>query len=111
MRNSETIIELGAEGASIRLCGNRTERGWIFFRRLNDWTPDLIEEEHIRNSSLPVDSWQATLGLLDQYPWHRLVPLVIHPEFKDRILVAVKQRLREDAENSEQDFERWLNCL
>ena len=34
------------------------------------------------------------MDLLDQYPWHRFHPMVVHPEFQQRVWEAV-QRKRE----------------
>jgi hypothetical protein len=36
---------------------------------------------------------------LDSYPWHRLYPLQVHPDFREAVFDAVKVRYG-DAENS-----------
>src|SRR6266478_4551080 len=107
MNEFEVIIELGAEGGSLALHGIRTEQGWLFSRHLVDWTPELINEGRIQGKSTCVDSWDAALCLLDQYPWYKLSPIVIHPDFKDRIWVAVQQRLHDDGEISKSKLKRW----
>jgi hypothetical protein len=103
MDGSEVIIELGAEGGSITLYGNRAKQGWIFIREVVDWTPELIDEERIQHRSVAVDSWEAALHLLDQYHWHKLSPTVVHADFRQPIWVAVQQRLR----SSKFDLNRW----
>jgi hypothetical protein len=78
---SEVIVEVGGEGGSITLYGVRTERGWCFSRESIDWTPELLDEERVHKRSSVVDNWEAALDLLDRYPWPKLVPIAVHPEF------------------------------
>jgi hypothetical protein len=103
MDGSEAIIELGAEGGSVTLYGSRAKRGWIFIREVVDWTPELIDQERIQHQSDTVDSWEAVLDLLDQYHWHKLSPILVHPDFRQPIWVAVQQRLH----SSKSDLNRW----
>jgi hypothetical protein len=110
MNKSELVIELGAEGGSIRIYGVRTKWGWLFSRRVDDWTSELIGEDWITTNSGVVDSWEAVLGLLDQYPWHRFAPTSIHPEFEEQILNAVQQRLQGN-QDAELMLQRWRNRL
>jgi hypothetical protein len=107
MNSSEVIIKLGAKGGSVTLYGTRAERGWHFIREVDDCTPGLIDEERIKHQSAVADSWEAALGLLDKYPWYRLHPIVIHPDFRERILLAVQQRLQDNLENPSLELERW----
>ena len=55
MSESEVIIELGAEGGSITLFGVRSPRGWLYSRSVDDWTPELIDEERIEHDSNVVE--------------------------------------------------------
>jgi hypothetical protein len=73
MLEKEVIVEFGAEGGSMTLFGVRSPRGWLYSRSVDDWTPELIDEERIEHDSNVVDSWEAALGLLDRYPWQRMV--------------------------------------
>jgi hypothetical protein len=102
----EVIIEVGAEGGSIALYGFRTERGWVFTRETLDQTPELIDEDWIKSNSARVDSWEAAVKLLDQYPWCKLYPVTIHPEFRQQIWSAVQERLRNDGGFGHQ-LTRW----
>jgi hypothetical protein len=106
MNKSEVILELGAEGGSITLYGMQTERGWVFSRNVIDWTPELVGEERVQHKSPVVDSWAAAVALLDQYPWQRLSPLMVHPEFSERIWSAVRERLEKD-QASGSYLNRW----
>jgi hypothetical protein len=107
MNESEVIIELGAEGGSIALYGIRTQGGWLFSRKVIDWTPELIDEEPMRRKSAIVDSWEAALELLDQYPWFKLYPTFIHPDFRQKVWSAVQERLHNNSETLELEFKRW----
>lgn len=103
----EVIIKLGAEGGSLALYGFRTELGWSFSRELVDWTPELIDEEWIQHKSAVVDSWKAALKLLDQYSWCRLSLIRIHPEFRQKIWVAVQERLQSATDIPERKLKKW----
>jgi aerobic carbon-monoxide dehydrogenase large subunit len=102
--NIEIILELGAEGGSIALYGLRTERGWSFRRELIDSTSELIDEPRLENASDVVDSWEAALELLDQYPWPMLYPISIHPEFRQKIWAALQNRAHKASRPA---FNRW----
>jgi Molybdopterin-binding domain of aldehyde dehydrogenase len=102
--NIEIILELGAEGGSIALYGLRTERGWSFRRELIDSTSELIDEPRLENASDVVDSWEAALELLDQYPWPMLYPISIHPEFRQKIWASLQNRAHKASRPA---FNRW----
>lgn len=95
-----TILELGAEGGSLTLFGNREAAGqWKFWTQTDENTMgDLLDEEDIRGlGSLvgkhgPVSSLPEALALLDKYQWYRLAPLQIHPEFRSAIQSEVQGR-------------------
>jgi hypothetical protein len=107
MNKSEVIVKIGAEGGSITLHGIRTKRCWVFSREVIDQTPELIDEEWIQHNSTVVDNWEAALNLLDQYPWFRLYPICIHPEFRRKLWLAVQERLQNDTERSKFMLRRW----
>ena len=102
MPDKEVIVEIGAEGGSISLFGVRSPRGWLYSRSLGE----LIDEERSQHDSNVVDSWEAALGLLDQYPWHMLYPLHVHPEFRRQIFAAV-QKLFESSDVPMGRMEKW----
>jgi len=105
----EVILELLAEGGSVRLLGTRVANGWRFRRFVGDWTPALIDEEAIQHESDWVASWEAALVLLDAYPWHKLSPRVVHPEFREQVWAAVQRKFERDRSDSYRDraLGRW----
>ena len=44
------------------------------------------------NTSESVTSLPEALALLDKYPWFRLIPFQVHPEFQVAILREVQER-------------------
>ena len=106
MPDKKVIVEIGADGGSITLFGVNSPRGWLYSRSVGDWTPELIDEERIQHDSNVVDSWEAALGLLDQYPWHRLSPQRVHPEFRRQVLAAVQKRF-ESSDDPMGRMEDW----
>ena len=103
----EVIVEVGTEGGSITLLGTHSQGGWVYSMSVDDWSPELIGEERIQHDSNVVDSWEAALKLLDQYPWFKLHPISIHAEFRQQIWCAVQERMQKNTEGSEGPLERW----
>jgi hypothetical protein len=94
----EIIVEVLAEGGTLTLVGIKAANGWRF-RLVRDESTlaDLLSEEdrqgiEFRSESEWVDSWEAALDLLDNYPWHRLHALQVHPDFSREIWAAVQDR-------------------
>jgi len=108
MYKSKVIVKVGVELGSIALHGMQAERDWKFWREVNDQTPDLLDEEPIHTKSATVDTWAAALELLDKYPWATFYPVFVDPDFKQEILDAVKERLKDDSETSQSEsLKRW----
>jgi len=110
----EVIVEIGGEGGSIALLGVRDTAGGWHFRldrdesTLADFLPDDLDPASLRGRTGWVASWEEALGLLDRYPWHRLYPLGLHPEFRDRIFAAVAERAaKEDRETAMHIARAW----
>jgi hypothetical protein len=109
MNKREVIVELLAEGGSIALTGVRHDHGWTFSRSIDESTAyDLIGEEPVFKKSAEVDSWEGALRLLDKYPWQTFHPSSVHPEFRERIWIAVQERLAANNESMSK-LERWRN--
>lgn len=96
----ETILEVGGEGGSIVLSRERDAGGAWKFRMGSEESAayDMLSDED-RAGLGPavaepgvVHSFPEGLALLDTYPWFRLFPLQVHPEYRDAILDAVKER-------------------
>lgn len=96
----EVILELGAEGGSLTLYGNRDAAGqWKFWTQTDETTMnELLDEEDLRGlGSLvktceSVSSLPEAFALLDKYPWRGMTPLQVHPEFRLAILHDVQER-------------------
>ena len=113
---STVILRVGAEGGDVTLIGRAGEDGaWQFARITVDQTEALFGDEDVPitapdlTSLVWVDGWEAGLSLMDRYPWVRLHPVYVHPEFVERVRAAVEQRLaRESSASDVEDLrERW----
>jgi hypothetical protein len=96
----EIVLEVGTEGGSITLLGERNAGdNWQFQIETDESTLyDLLSEED-RNTiveycaqTVCVSSLHEALGLLDRYQWFSLCPLKVHPEFLDAVLLEVRKR-------------------
>lgn len=119
----EVILELGSELGTVELIGARTRLGWLFRTLSIDQSagllgeaegegPPLLGKTDSRQESNWVGSWAAALHLLDRYRWDRLHPVAVHPDFQQRVWLAVRERLERDrlavmSENFEYDLRRW----
>lgn len=97
---TETILEVLAEGGSLKIQGRRHRAGvWEFAVATNEAALlDLLDgvdgEDPVRSSDVHgatewVASWEHALSLFDRYPWHRLHPRRIHPDFAPRLVAAL----------------------
>jgi hypothetical protein len=106
----EIILNVGAEGGALTIEGNRAANGWRFRAIRNEYALfDLLNAEdregfEFWSGSGWVDSFDRALALFDKYPWHRLYPLQVHPDFRLRTWAAVGERFRE---GQRVDWERW----
>lgn len=108
MSKREVIVQVGAEGGSITLYGVRADHGWRFQRNVVDQTPYLLDEEEIQHDSDFTSSWDEALTLLGRYPWRRLFPIAVHPEFQQIVWRAVQTP--EAGPTSENNLVRWRTC-
>lgn len=106
---SEVVLEVGAEGGSLTLV---RETVWRFRMKQNEAAIyDLLSENdrseagNYSGQSVSVSSFQEALDLLDKYPWFRLHPVHVHPEFLDEVLSEVRTR------GGEQEETRWREWL
>lgn len=101
------ILEIGSEGGSITVTGSRSGDGWQFGVQVSDWTSGLLDEPVEPRQPATAASWADALQKLDRYPWARLVPLNVHPEFRQAVLKAVMQRLSAQDEHNQRALDRW----
>ena len=114
MEDSETILEIGACGGHLQICGKRLADGsWAFLATRNESTVlGMLPEEDREGLSATdqsgwVDSFEEALEHLDRYPWHKLYPLRVHPEFKDRIYEIVTKRYAGDIPGRRMNRDEW----
>lgn len=103
----EIILQVGAEGGDLSLYGRRTPSGWEFMREVVDQTAAMLDEPTIQHQSETVTTVAEALCLLDRYPWHRLYPLKVHPEFRVLILEAAHARITKEGGSALRGLERW----
>lgn len=116
---SLVVLEVGAEGGSVTLIGREgTDGEWRFARITVDQTEALFGDEDVPITAPDltslewVDGWEAGLSLMNRYPWVRLHPVYVHPEFVERVRAGVEQRLanvdERSAERARGNWERRL---
>jgi hypothetical protein len=113
---SLVVLEVGAEGGSLTLIGRceNDDGAWRFARITIDQTEALFGETDVPitapdlTSLVWVDGWEAGLSLMDRYPWVRLSPQYVHPDFVERVRAALEERLAGvDERSAETVRERW----
>lgn len=90
----EIIVEVGADGGSIALWGrNLQANSWEFWIRTDETSAydllDVEDQQQLRSpvsTSTAVTSFSEGIFLLDNYPWIRLTPVRVHPEFRGNLL-------------------------
>jgi hypothetical protein len=104
MPEKEVIVEIGAAGGSITLFGIRSQRGWLYSMSVEE----RALEEGYEYDSDAVDTWEAALVLLDRYPWHLLLPMKVHSEFRQQIWVAVQRRFESSPKGEAGSYRFYL---
>ncbi|MFL9913949.1 GIY-YIG nuclease family protein [Paraburkholderia fungorum] len=84
----ETILEIFAEGGSIRVFGERREESWLFTLEVADNLAAMMCAD-ARQRACQTDSFAEVVRLLNPYPWHDLYPEVVHPEFRQDVMAAL----------------------
>lgn len=107
----EIILEIGAEGGSFTVVGQRMPDGWTFAVHLKDSGPVLVGDGRVHVQRNAIDTLDAALTVLDRYPWYALFPLQVHPEFFERIVAAAKERHAKRPGARPFDERRWQHAL
>jgi len=118
---SAVIVRAGAEGGDVTLLGRTTDAGiWTFARVTDDQTEAFFGESGVQIKAPPapkaddwVESWDDGLRLMDRYKWARLHPLYVHPEFVERVRMAVEERLAKEPQDRWTEYarEKWERLL
>lgn len=99
----EIVLQVGAEGGSIVLLRKASSPA-VFSVRISDQSLSLVGEGEDITRQGTWDSWQAALQSLDHYPWRRLVPLSVHPEYRETIWGLVSAHSGELPEHRIRDW-------
>lgn len=111
MECSIVILEVLAEGGGLTLYGQRLANEWRYSLESLDQTPWLIDEPTIQGRSKVVSSWEAAIALMDCYPWYRLMPGTIHPDFRAKVWLEFQHRQKAN-EGSPRKEQVWREaCL
>jgi len=109
------IVHVGAEGGDVKLLGRRgVDLQWEFRQITTDSSWSMLDEEVDPDPAAPSDlvwvaTWAEAMAALDRYPWARLVPLAVHPDFQADVLVEVTRRLLDGPPRQrDQRMARWL---
>ena len=114
--HAELILRTVDEGGSLTLAAQRTPTGWTQFTLIVDQSPmaGLLGEDAAGNpneviqAAGPAEAWDGALELLDAYVWAILQPDYVHPEFRQMVVSAVRERAA-DPGNACADFiDDWL---
>jgi len=108
----ETILELGGEGGSISLFGNRDVAGkWVFWTQTDESSMgELLDEEELRG----LGSLIKTSGVVPSLPeafamlnpsWRGLTPLQVHSEFRSAVLHEVQ------TSGTPEEIASWGSCF
>ena len=110
----EVILEIGAEGGSLTIFGIHDPECEWRFTTLRDETTlrDMLPEEEqeglkFYERSGYVASLADALALFDCYPWHKLYPEQVHPDFRQKIFEVVVSRFEAEGEDRWDQLSKW----
>jgi hypothetical protein len=95
------------EGGGVTLYGMPTNDGWRYECEYADQTPLFLDEKPIEPPPLSADTWEGALELLDNYRCFHLPAVMVHPDFRERLLAAFEERLASGARVHPYVVERW----
>jgi len=112
----ETIIRTLDEGGSVTLSAVRGPTGWAAFTVVTEERPprdvlgdDVGEEpETYERVAGPAETWEDALELLDHFVWPVLHPDYVHPDFRQAVIAAVRERAADKNEPITEFVEYWL---
>jgi hypothetical protein len=95
MSNPEVIMEVGAEGGSIKVLSRSADDGAAQYSvQLRDQAMTFLSNDEagpeIRRDYAWTASWEQVVKTLGKWPWPMLCPVYVHPDFRERVLSQVK---------------------
>lgn len=103
---TEVVLEVGAEGGSVRLMSRRSGKGWAY--KVETGSDAAFHGEAPPPEREWRRTWEAGLADLDAYPWTVLYPLFVAPEWRVRIGAAIIDRMHRD---DPIDWQAWQRVL
>ena len=100
--NGQTvIIEIGAEGGSIKVLARTGADGKPeYCVMLRDQTFTFLAEDEagnvIKRNTEWTESWDDAVAALGRWPWPRLSPRYVDPEYRARVLAAAREYMGRD---------------
>jgi hypothetical protein len=107
------IVQIGAEGGSIKVLRRTADDGdHQYSVQMRDQTMTFLSGDEagpeIRRDSAWTKSWDSAIKTLGRWPWPMLYPMYVHPDYRDRVLSAVKQYRMPDGQAARASaVERW----
>jgi hypothetical protein len=110
MQKSEIIVQVGAEGGSYSLFGFKDEQGWFFSFESLDQSLAMIGEGAVAHrTSATFTNFYEAIEAFSAYSWHRLYPVIVHPEFRDMVRKEVYARCADGIDDD--TLCRWSRLL
>jgi hypothetical protein len=115
------VVKVGGEGGGMTLIGRQPDLTELWeFRVEGSSSCAAILDEEDGGAAMPPRQprepvWVPTLAeavaMLDVWPWAMLVPIEVHPEFQDELLVEATRRLIGDSSShAKRSMNRWLEA-
>ena len=113
---SESIIRTLDEGGSFMPSAVHGPTGWAAFTVVSeDHMPLEVLADDARGKpetfvkpAGPAETWEGALELLDRLVWHVLTPDYVHPDFRQAVLAAVRERAADKDDPCAEIVEYWL---
>jgi len=100
MPTRNVIVKVGAEGGGIALSRVARDGRWEYFVTVNEAA--FGEAPYDREGSSDI---VEAFAAMDRYPWHRLYPVKVDPDFSETVYAAVEARGGPEA------VQRWREIL
>ena len=92
----EIVLQVGAEGGSLTIVRYHVSgEKWQFAIIRDESTlADFLGEEDKEDLFETLDSiptFEDAIALMNKYPWPNLYPLVVHPEYANRVMEIIER--------------------
>jgi len=112
----EMVLRTLDEGWSVTVSAENGSTGWTTFTVVRDDHPPLNtlgdgggeEPDTVVKFAGPATTWEGALELLDRFVWTVLTPDYVHPDFREAVLAAVRERAADKDDDCAEIVEYWL---